>query len=162
MGSGISSGGRRRFLRNQLYFGGGLAICPAALLQAQPQQVKDAEQRLGKFFSVSQKLLSPLPINTRLDERVAVRLLAALNSEYPSFPQQLDLFPDNPGAADKGSPVAKLIIAAWFLGVVGKTLVTYERALMYRLTADVFPLRSYCVGKPGAWASAPQAKIGRV
>ena len=159
MDSGISSGDRRRFLRNQLLIGGGLAMCPAALLQAQPQQVKVTKQRLRKFFGVSQKLLSPLPLDTRLDERVAVRLLAALNSEYPSFPQQLDTFPDDPGESDKRSPVANLIVAAWFLGVVGKTLVTYERALMYRLTADVFPVRSYCVGKPGAWASAPQATI---
>ena len=153
---------RRRFLRNQLLVGGGLAVSPSALLRAQPAPVQDARQRLGKFFRVSQKLLAPLPLNTRLDERVAVRLLAALNSEYPSFPQQLDLFPDTPGEADKRSPVAELIIAAWFLGVVGKTLVTYERALMYRLTADLFPVRSYCVGKPGSWASAPQAKFGRV
>lgn len=153
---------RRRFLRNQLLVGGGLAVSPSALLRAQPAPVQDARQRLGKFFSVSQKLLAPLPLNTRLDERVAVRLLAALNSEYPSFPQQLDIFPDSPGEADKRSPVAKLIIAAWFLGVVGKTLVTYERALMYRLTADLFPVRSYCAGKPGSWASAPQAKFGRV
>ena len=150
---------RRRFLRAQLLIGSGLAVCPAALLQAEPQQVIDAEHRLSKFFRVSRKLLSPLPLDTHLDERAAVRLLAALNSEYPNFAQQLDLFPDDPGDTDKRSPVAKLIIAAWFLGVVGKTLVTYERALMYRLTADVFPLRSYCVGKPGSWASAPQATI---
>lgn len=153
---------RRRFLCTQLWIGGGVLVSPVTLLHAQPQAVKDAEYRLGKFFRVSQKLLAPLPLNTRLDERVAVRLLAALNSEYPSFPQQLDVFPDSPGDADKRSPVAKLIIAAWFLGVVGKTLVTYERALMYRLTADLFPVRTYCAGKPGSWASAPQAKFGRV
>ncbi|WP_299598258.1 sugar dehydrogenase complex small subunit [uncultured Microbulbifer sp.] len=162
MGSRNYSGGRRRFLRTQLVLGGGLAVCPVALLHATPEQVKDAEQRLGKFFSVSQKLLSPLPLNTRLDERVAIRLLAALNSEYPSFPQQLDLFPDNPGPGEMDSPVALLIVSAWYLGVVGKQLVTYERALMYRLTADVLVPRSYCDGKPGAWASAPKPNLGRV
>jgi fructose 5-dehydrogenase small subunit len=135
-----------------------MAICPASLLQAQsslPGAVKEARSRLGKFFAISQKLLSPLPVNTRLDQRVAARLLAALNGEYPSFPQQLDLFPDDPGYDDRHSPVAQLIVSAWYLGTVGKTLVTFERALMYRLSADILPVPSYCTGKPGDWASAP-------
>jgi len=162
--AGAQCPARRRFLLRQLLAGAGLAVCPTALLRSQQalEQVQDAKQRLGKFFSVSQQLLDPLPLNTRLDERVAVRLLAALNSEYPSFPRQLDLFPDNPGEADKRSPVAKLIVSAWFLGVVGKTLVTYERALIYRHTADLFPVRTYCAGEPGSWASAPHEARGRV
>ncbi len=128
---------------------------PAALLRAEPPEVREAASRLSKFYAVSQKLLSPMPVNTHLDQRVAARLLVALNSEYPSFPRQLDLLPDDPGAADRHSPVAQLIVAAWYLGTVGKTLVTFERALMYRLTADVLPVPSYCTGKPGDWASEP-------
>lgn len=154
--------GRRQFVRTQFLVAGGLLACPAALLNAQPGQVREAETRLSKFFAVSQKLLHPLPVDTHLDRRVAARLLAALNREYPSFPQQLDLFPDNPGEGEQHSPLARLIIAAWFLGIVGKELVTYERAMMYRLTSDVFPVRSYCVGEPGAWAKAPEMKFGRV
>lgn len=157
---------RRQFVRTQLLLGGllggGLVACPAALLQAQPQEVVEAETRLSKFFSVSRKLLTPLPLNTRLDKRVATRMLVALNREYPSFTQQLDIFPDDPGPADSDSVVARLIVSAWYLGVVGKQLVTYERALMYRLTSDVLPIRSYCAGKPGDWASAPKQKFGRV
>ncbi|WP_166218865.1 sugar dehydrogenase complex small subunit [Microbulbifer sp. SH-1] len=149
-------------MRNQILLGGGLAMLPTALLQAKPPELQDAASRLSKFYTVSQALLRPLPVNTRLDHRVAARLLAALNSEYPSFPQQLDLLPDDPGADDRYSPVAQLIVAAWFLGTVDKTLVTFERALMYRLTADIFPVPSYCTGKPGGWASAPVAYSGGV
>lgn len=147
-----------------LCVGGALAICPSTLLQALtnlPDDVKEARSRLSKFFAISQKLLSPLPVNTRLDQRVAARLLAALNSEYPSFPRQLDLFPDDPGYDDRHSPLAQLIVAAWYLGTVGKTLVTFERALMYRLTADMLPVPSYCTGRPGDWASAPSVNGGR-
>ena len=158
----LRSLGRRQFVRTQFLLAGGLLASPAALLHAQSGQVKEAETRLSKFFAVSQKLLHPLPVDTQLDRRVAARLLAALNREYPSFPQQLDIFPDDPGEGEQQSQVARLIIAAWFLGVVGKELVTYERALMYRLTADAFPVRSYCVGEPGSWASAPDLKFGRV
>ncbi|MCK7598020.1 sorbitol dehydrogenase family protein [Microbulbifer sp. CAU 1566] len=151
-------------MHTQLLLGGGLALLPAALLHAQsdtlPDSTREAGRRLGKFFEVSQKLLQPLPVNTQLDRRVAARLLAALNSEFPSFPQQLDLMPDDPGPAERHSPVAQLIVSAWYLGSVGKTLVTFERALMYRLTADVLPVPSYCYGKPGDWAAAPHANFG--
>ncbi|WP_158078565.1 sugar dehydrogenase complex small subunit [Microbulbifer mangrovi] len=153
---------RRQFVRTQFLLAGGMLACPAALLNAQPGEVKEAETRLSKFFAVSQKLLRPLPVDTLLDRRVAARLLAALNREYPSFPQQLDLFPGDPGEGEQRSPLARLIIAAWFLGIVGKELVTYERAMMYRLTSDAFPVRSYCVGEPGSWAKAPDLKFGRV
>jgi hypothetical protein len=40
--------------------------------------------------------------------------------------------------------------------------VTFERALKYRITADVLPVPSYCTGRPGDWASAPVADPGRV
>ncbi|WP_051687259.1 sugar dehydrogenase complex small subunit [Microbulbifer sp. HZ11] len=182
MGAGISNSGvrsnggeraddfpaadRRRFIRTQLYLGCGLltgaSSLPAVQADKLPDSAKEAGHRLSKFFSVSQKLLHPLPVNTHIDRRVATRLLAALNSEYPSFAQQLDLLPEDPSSADRRSPVARLIVAAWYLGTVGKTLVTFERALIYRLTADALPVPSYCTGKPGDWSSAPNLKLGRV
>ncbi|MCA0900120.1 MULTISPECIES: sorbitol dehydrogenase family protein [Microbulbifer] len=157
---------RRRFIGHQLVLGASLVGGSVAPVFSQshrlPDSAESALHRLEKFFSVSQKLFYPLPIDTPLDRRVAARLLVALNDQYPSFAQQLDLIPDEPGEAERHSPVAKLIIAAWFLGTVGQTLVTYERALMYRLTSDALPVPSYCTGKPGDWARAPQLKFKRV
>ena len=160
----VVSIGRRRFVHSQLLLGGCLLAGPGAtaFLHAQQAPNADAEQRLGKFFRLSRTLLSPLPLNTQLDRRVAVRMLAALNAEYPNFSQQLDIFPDDPGGRDRHSPVARLIIAAWYTGVVGKQLVTYERAIMYRLVSDALPVPTYCTGEPGSWASAPQLRFGRV
>ncbi|WP_231758979.1 sorbitol dehydrogenase family protein [Microbulbifer elongatus] len=158
--------GRRRFMRRQVYLGCGLLAgagsLPLVNADKLPDSAKQVGHRLSKFFAVSQKLLHPLPVDTQIDRRVATRLLSALNSEYPSFAQQLDLLPEDPGPADRASPVAQLIVAAWYLGTVGKTLVTYERALMYRLTADALPVPSYCTGKPGDWAGPPKLKFGRV
>lgn len=160
----VISIGRRRFVHSQMLLGGCLLVGPwaAALLQAQQTTNLDAEGRLSKFFRLSRELLSPLPLNTQLDRRVAVRMLAALNAEYPSFAQQLDTFPDDPGGQDRHSLVARLIIASWYTGVVGKQLVTFERAIMYRLVSDALPVPTYCIGEPGSWASAPQIRFGRV
>lgn len=154
--------GRRHFVHSQLLLGGCLLVGPAAALFAQQQPSLDAEGRLSKFFTLSRNLLSPLPLNTRLDSRVAVRMLAALNAQYPSFPQQLDLISEDPGAQERHSLVARLIVASWYTGVVGKQLVTFERALKYRLVSDVLPVRTYCNGRPGDWASAPRVRFGRV
>nr|WP_010130274.1 putative dehydrogenase subunit [Microbulbifer agarilyticus] len=157
---------RRRFVRHQLVLGASLmggSMAPVfSQSERMPDRAESVQHRLEKFFSVSQKLFHPLPIGTPLDRRVAARLLVALNDQYPSFTQQLDLLPDDPNEAERNSPVAKLIIVAWFLGTVGSTLVTYERALMYRLTSDALPVPSYCTGKPGDWARAPQLKFKRV
>jgi len=158
----VVSIGRRRFIHSQLLLGSCLFAGPAALVNAQQAANIDAEGRLSKLFNLSRKLLSPLPLNTRLDKRVAVRMLAALNAEYPSFARQLDVFPDDPGGRDRHSELARLIVASWYTGVVGKQLVTFERAIMYRLVSDALPVPSYCMGRPGDWASPPQIRFGRV
>ncbi|WP_226664054.1 sorbitol dehydrogenase family protein [Microbulbifer aggregans] len=159
---------RRNFLFSQLALGGSLLAGPAVLLGSQEQRepsgltVEDAEQRLDKFFTVSRNLLSPLPLDTRLDRRVAVRLLTILNRKFDDFKSQLDQLSENPDATQRQSQGAQRIVAAWYTGVIDGKLVTYERALMYRLVADVLPVRTYCTGKPGDWASAPQPRYGEV
>ncbi|MFD1216810.1 sorbitol dehydrogenase family protein [Microbulbifer celer] len=147
---------RRQFLRCQLLVGGGLLAGPILPVQAQQPEVKNAGQRLGKFFTLSQNLLAPLPIHTQLDKRVAARLLVILNRKYPDFPQQLDKISKNPSAAEQRLPIARHIIRAWYTGVIDGQLVTFERALMYRIVSDVLPVRTYCDGRPGDWASLPQ------
>ena len=145
---------RRQFVRNQLLLGGGLLVGTVPSTGQSPD-VDPVSQRLGKFFTLSRNLLAPLPINTRLDQRVAVRLLAILNRKYPEFARQLDEISEAPSAAERRSPVAQRIVSAWYTGVIAGQLVTFERALMYRITADVLPVRTYCDGRPGNWASPP-------
>jgi hypothetical protein len=52
---------------------------------------------------------------------------------------------------------ATQVVSAWYLGVVGTgaagELIAYEDALMYRPTAGMAVIPSYCVG-PSYWAAA--------
>ncbi|MFV8782936.1 sugar dehydrogenase complex small subunit [Microbulbifer sp. SA54] len=159
---------RRQFLRSQLALAGGLLAGPAALIASQGTRdpatpsVEAAARRLDKFFTVSRNLLSPLPLNARIDKRVAVRLLTILNRKYDDFEHQLDQLSENPDASQRHSQAAQRIVAAWYTGVIEGKLVTFERALMYRVVADVLPVRTYCTGKPGDWASAPLPRYGEV
>lgn len=154
--------GRRRFVHSQMLLGGCLLFGPAALSHGQQLSNLEAEGRVAKFFVLSRNLLSPLPLNIALDKRVAVRMLAALNAVYPNFPQQLDLISEDPGGQERHSPLARLIVASWYTGVVGRQLVTFERALMYRVLSDALPVRTYCSGRPGDWADPPKLRFGSV
>lgn len=81
---------------------------------------------------------------------------------------------DASGAAYASLP--RQIIAAWYTGQVGAppaanaqhdraappqpdaaaTVIAYELALMYRPTADVLTIPSYCRDVPGYWSAQPQ------
>ena len=104
--------------------------------------------------------------------------LATLESLRQGHPQQdqqayCDAI-DASGAAHASLP--RRILAAWYTGQVGKlpapdaqhdrssppqpdaaaVVIAYEMALMYRPTADVLTIPSYCRDVPGYWARQPQ------
>lgn len=154
----LVSRARRRFLRRQLLFAAGMALPSAVLSQAAASPVQVA--RLDRFIGLSEAILAPLPLLTlkgAVDGTIAARLMAALGGEADDFYPQLDQLDVNADSHTlKNSPLARRVLAAWFTGVVGGELVSYELALKYRVAADVLPVRTYCVGRPGSWSEKPQ------
>lgn len=137
---------RRRFLRTQLFLGIGALLSPALVPPAA------ATTRLNKFMQLSDSLLAPLQLP--LDKRVGARLLVALNNGDQGFSRRVAATQN--GAELAASALAGPAIAAWFRGVVGDQLVTYEKALKYRVVADVMPVRTYCRARPGFWGEPPE------
>jgi hypothetical protein len=134
---------------------GALVVAEAAELTMSSSiaaELKD--QALGSFMSVSQ-LLTGRP---DLNGVVGGRLLAALEKNAPDFAAGL---PQLASAlkAETLSPAqeatASRIMQAWYLGMVDKTVVIYEQALMFDAVSDNLSIRSYAGGAPGFWANDP-------
>ena len=60
-------------------------------------------------------------------------------------------------AADQA--LARQITSVWYTGLIGQgdqaRVVTYEGALQFAATQDIFIVRSYCPNRPGFWAQQP-------
>ncbi len=124
----------------------------------------------GDFMELS-RLLIP---DTKLDQRIAARLYAALIAQDGGFVRQAQALLEFARAArigavealataaqDDAAHMATLgkIISAWYLGVVGGdvggTLVTFELALMHRQVQDAVVAPTYCRAAPGYWVKPP-------
>lgn len=109
---------------------------------------------LDAFMTLSQALTA----HSGLDRGVGERLLAALQKAVPDFSARV---PQLAGAIAGGSAnaadqaLAWQIMSAWYQGIVGDTVVTYEQALMFRVVSDTLIIRSYCPNEPGFWAAKP-------
>lgn len=82
------------------------------------------------------------------------------SSKTPANGLQQVLDSSQPGIAT----VPRLIMPAWYLGVVGTgtkaRTVAYEQALMYPPIADVIVMPSFARGVPGYWAQPPRLSQG--
>lgn len=135
---------RRQFVKTQLLFATALAL---------PAPGAGGTARLSKFMQLSEHLLAPY----ELDQRIGARLLLVLNEQIDGIAELFASVSDGRQLAD--SSLTGPVIAAWFRGVAGGELVTYEKALKYRAVVDVLPVRTYCRAKPGFWAERPEEDI---
>jgi len=95
---------------------------------------------------------------SRLDDVVGARLLAALEKNAPDATLGLSqlaiaLKAETLNAAQEAT--AFRIMQAWYVGVVDKTVVVFEQALMFDAVSDNLSIRSYAGGAPGFWAKDP-------
>lgn len=55
--------------------------------------------------------------------------------------------------------LARQITSVWYTGLIGAgdrmRVVTFEGALQFAATQDIFIVRSYCPNRPGFWATQP-------
>lgn len=159
---------RRDLLRGSVALGG-LALAAAL---ASPVSALAADDGLQNFMQLSEFLTG-----YTLDPVLGGRYLAALAKRNPALAtdtaalQQairqasaanMDAFLALPGLDKSVTQTATTIVAAWYLGVVGKPedaeLITYSEALMYRPTRGILPIPTYGLG-PNAWGPKPDSKI---
>lgn len=97
-----------------------------------------------------------------LSPTLGLRIFAVLTEQGRSEALQA-LYGTASGSTDDApqdqGDVMHLLLHGWYLGRIeidGSTYLTgYEQTLMGRVTADILPLRSYCGGAMGFWASPP-------
>ncbi|WP_449428435.1 sugar dehydrogenase complex small subunit [Rhodanobacter umsongensis] len=109
---------------------------------------------LDSFMAVSRLLTG----RSQLDGVVGARLLVALEKNAPDFASGLPqlaiaLKAETLDATQEAT--ALKIMQAWYVGMVDKTVVTYEQALMFDAVSDNLSIRSYAGGAPGFWAKDP-------
>ena len=130
------------------------AATATALLTRADLLCAEARTPLDSFMTASQAITG----RSTLDRTIGTRFLAALEAANPGFSSVLSnlaaaLETNVLDAAQQGTVLA--IMKAWYTGMVGRTVVTFEKALMFEAVADVLPVRSYCGGKPNFWAENP-------
>ncbi len=109
-----------------------------------------------------------------LDERIVARAYEEFTAYDPSFAGRavalaraikvagladVDALVSSPlYADDRHRSTAIAIVSAFYLGRVGTgtaaRLVSFEKALMFRPTADMVPIPTYAIGGPGWWGKA--------
>jgi len=121
--------------------------------------------------------LSSFLVGRRVDAELAMRYQAALRRHYPTFDADADALSQAvkaSGAADHDAffaatapdaPVmktAKLIVGAWYLGVVGEAaraeLIAFKDAMMYVPCRGALIVPTYGAG-PMAWGPKPVVQL---
>lgn len=131
-----------------------VAAATTDLVALSPSGAEVQGGALDSFMAVSRLLTG----RSQLDGVVGTRLLAALEKNAPGFASGLPqlaiaLKAETLDAAQEAA--ALKIMQAWYVGMVDKTVVTYEQALMFDAVSDNLSIRSYAGGAPGFWAKDP-------
>lgn len=157
--------------RRVLTAGSALVLATASgLISPTPLFADPSAEAIADFDNLSRFLTG----HTTLDATLAGRILSLLQVADEAFPQKLsDLqkFIADQRVAPAGlqaaldsaksplAPLPRLILRAWYLGVVGEgnaaVCVTYTDALMNCAVADVLRPPSYAYGAYGSWAVRP-------
>jgi len=135
------------------------ALALARIAQAQPA----LPSRTGPiapedFMALSQHLTGHDALSPTLGGRIFAVLADTGQSQalQALYDTASDATPDV--TADQGD-LLRRILHGWYLGrieIEGRTHLTgYEHTLMGRVTTDILPLRSFCGGTMGFWASPP-------
>jgi hypothetical protein len=161
---------RRRWLRRSaaLIAAGatiGAGLGAVLLFKAAAGETDTDAATLTAFMDASHILTG----KTVLDRSVGTRLLSALQANMPDFAAKVRqlaaaLHGGQPapgigavqaGAQDPQQALASAILRGWYLGLVDRTVATYEQSLMFAAVSNTLPVRSYCGGAPGFWAAPP-------
>ncbi|MDV7211017.1 sugar dehydrogenase complex small subunit [Azotobacter beijerinckii] len=119
-----------------------------------------AETELATFMTLSQRLTG----RNDLDGKLGQSLYEALTKRDAAFAKDLGELQGKLGKTPQGlsgrpQEVARQILAAWYLGLVGSdhtaTVVTYQDALMFKAVDGALKPRAFCFGSPGSWAEKP-------
>lgn len=143
---------------------GGAALGLAAItFGALPiAQAADSVQddALADFIRVS----GVLTAREQLNPVLASLIFNEMTKEDAAFPRKVTVLAAvrlQPASqwSDDAKTVARDITAVWYTGLIGAgdsaRVVTYEGALQFAATQDIFIVRSYCPNRPGFWASQP-------
>ncbi|MDC0611385.1 sorbitol dehydrogenase family protein [Vibrio sp.] len=149
---------RRRIIKSSGIIGAIALISPLSLMAA-PYNNREI------FLSISKALTS----NDNLNSELSVRIHQALKDSEQNFDRRLNTLSSemskkslekNYDLTPSSQSLAKLIISAWYTGIVGSgtkaRVITYRHALQFEAVKDVLQIRSYCPNRPGFWAAKPE------
>lgn len=164
---------RRRFLLVSAIAGAFSTAGSTGILRLAQAEASGGVPAAG--FDAFVRLSQYLTGKPTLDSELAQAIYVALSGDDPGFADQLtrleDFLKQRPtppemlqAALDRDqsalATVPKRVMAAWYLGVVGKGARTralaYEQALMYPPVKDVIVMPSYARDVPGYWAEPPR------
>lgn len=143
--------------------GGAVLGLAAITIGALPvaQAVQEAQDdTLANFIRVSGVLTARQQLNPVL----AALIFDEMKQNNHAFLNEVNLLAaviHQPSAQWPASmrAVARQITSVWYTGLIGEgdamRVVTYEGALQFAATQDIFIVRSYCPNRPGFWASQP-------
>lgn len=138
----------------------GLAAITLGALPVAQAAAEAEDPSLANFIRVS----AVLTAREQLNPILASLIFNEMKKEDSAFPDKVSSL-----AAVVGQPssqwtasmtaVAREITSVWYTGLIGTgddmRVVTYEGALQFAATQDIFIVRSYCPNRPGFWASQP-------
>lgn len=145
---------------------GGAALGLAAItLGALPvaQAAAEAEIKdnaLASFIRVSGILTARQQLNPMLAEIIFSEMKKE-NQAFTDRVSSLASIIQKPATqwGTEMTALAREITSVWYTGLIGQgdaaRVVTYEGALQFAATQDIFIVRSYCPNRPGFWASQP-------
>lgn len=152
------TGVSRRCLLGSAAFG--LAVVTLGALPVAQAAAETEDPSLANFIRVSAVLTARQQLNPTL----AALIFNEMKQEDSGFPDKVTSL----AAVIKQSPsqwtvpmtaVARAITSVWYTGLIGEgdtmRVVTYEGALQFAATQDIFIVRSYCPNRPGFWVSQP-------
>ncbi|MDR3519106.1 MAG: sugar dehydrogenase complex small subunit [Azospirillaceae bacterium] len=142
----------------------GLAV---SFVSFRPAAAAAIESDGDRFLRISQVLTG----KSDLDPTISARTLSALTAHDAGFATRLGTLASTldatvipPDADFDQTPIAAQpalrqtaieIVSAWYLGVVGTTVIAYEEALMYRPTRDITAPPATQSSVFGSWATKP-------
>lgn len=134
-----------------------MGVMPVGRVIADAERKDDA---LAAFVRVSAALTQRQQLNPVLAELI----FTAMKRDDAGFPAAVQTFsPDTSvptaqwSVADR--TLAKRILSVWYTGLAGEDqntrVVSFEGALQFTATQDIFIVRSYCPNRPGFWTTTP-------
>lgn len=113
----------------------------------------------GESFSHFMTLSNRLSGYSDLDRQLGFRIHQSLSKMFPTFDSDVVSLVSTDEDALAQSPMAKAILQAWYLGVIGSgeksSCIAYVSTLQARVVSDVLRPPTYAYGPYGSWNTQP-------